>query len=199
MPFKDTKKGTTHYENDGCGEPAHNPMSTKTPQEERAEEIMNIVNNGISKAIQEGTLIISHGNISHPLKESSTCEDCITNDKQFKEAKESGELDRILGKTHKENLREEWNRYISPEDVADLSVRKHVADWFLSRTIPTASLIEMKEKMEGEITPLQGKGGHGNCCMCLDCKNYHEECTCSKIDSIKFGIQLLTQLIEENK
>jgi len=26
MPFKDTKEGTTHYENDGCGEPEHNPM-----------------------------------------------------------------------------------------------------------------------------------------------------------------------------
>ena len=24
MPFKDTKSGSTHYYNDGCGEPAHN-------------------------------------------------------------------------------------------------------------------------------------------------------------------------------
>lgn len=24
MPFKDTKEGQTHFENDGCGEPAHN-------------------------------------------------------------------------------------------------------------------------------------------------------------------------------
>jgi hypothetical protein len=25
--FKDTKEGTTHYENDNCGEPAHNQIS----------------------------------------------------------------------------------------------------------------------------------------------------------------------------
>lgn len=31
MPFKDTKEGQTHYENDGCGEPEHNkPMETKS-------------------------------------------------------------------------------------------------------------------------------------------------------------------------
>lgn len=24
MPFQDTPEGQTHYENDGCGEPAHN-------------------------------------------------------------------------------------------------------------------------------------------------------------------------------
>lgn len=24
--FKDTKEGTTHYQNDGCGEPAHNNL-----------------------------------------------------------------------------------------------------------------------------------------------------------------------------
>jgi hypothetical protein len=27
--FQDTKEGQTHYENDGCGEPAHNPMQSQ--------------------------------------------------------------------------------------------------------------------------------------------------------------------------
>lgn len=31
MPFKDTPDGSTHYVNDGCGEPAHN-------EEEKPEE-----------------------------------------------------------------------------------------------------------------------------------------------------------------
>lgn len=36
MPFKDLPEGQTHYENDGCGEPAHNPM-TKLPEEVERE------------------------------------------------------------------------------------------------------------------------------------------------------------------
>lgn len=32
MPFKDTPDGSTHYVNDGCGEPAHNE---EPKQEER--------------------------------------------------------------------------------------------------------------------------------------------------------------------
>jgi len=29
MPFKDSKEGQTHPQNDGCGEPAHNDMETR--------------------------------------------------------------------------------------------------------------------------------------------------------------------------
>lgn len=32
MPFKDLPAGTTHYQNDGCGEPEHNDKST-TPHD----------------------------------------------------------------------------------------------------------------------------------------------------------------------
>lgn len=36
MPFKDTKEGQTHHENDGCGEPKHN----MSPENKTIEEIV---------------------------------------------------------------------------------------------------------------------------------------------------------------
>mgnify|MGYP001568428173 FL=1 len=35
MPFKDTKSGSTHYYNDGCGEPAHNDNDLREEFEKR--------------------------------------------------------------------------------------------------------------------------------------------------------------------
>lgn len=48
---------------------------------------------------------------------------------------------------------------------------------------------EEREKVAREIgeeililkKSMMGPGGHGNCCMCLGCKHYHEECTCSEV------------------
>ena len=37
MPFKETKDGSTHYQNDGCGEPAHNFLDSRTPKERKED------------------------------------------------------------------------------------------------------------------------------------------------------------------
>ena len=34
------------------------------------------------------------------------------------------------------------------------------------------------ERIRGLIQ--MGKGGHGECCMCTHCKNWHEDCTCAE-------------------
>lgn len=39
MPFKDTPDGQTHYQNDGCGEPAHNDITKDTKKEGWEEEL----------------------------------------------------------------------------------------------------------------------------------------------------------------
>lgn len=53
---------------------------------------------------------------------------------------------------------------------------------------------EMREKIEAKIVALRGNGGHGNCCMCTECKNYHDDCTCAEIRTLK---DLLSSLQEE--
>lgn len=37
--FEDLPEGKTHYENDGCGEPAHNPLPNKEPTKEWYERL----------------------------------------------------------------------------------------------------------------------------------------------------------------
>lgn len=42
-------------------------------------------------------------------------------------------------------------------------------------------LLEVLEYLDA----LKGKSTHGNCCTCIDCHNYHDECTCEKISEAK--------------
>lgn len=44
MPFKDTNEGSTHYQNDGCGEPAHNNLP-HPPIEQEIEAFEKIIDN----------------------------------------------------------------------------------------------------------------------------------------------------------
>lgn len=37
--------------------------------------------------------------------------------------------------------------------------------------------LQVMEKIKGMMK--RGPGGHGQCCMCQECKNWHEECTCT--------------------
>lgn len=67
---------------------------------------------------------------------------------------------------HKEQLKREFNEHfnLTPNPIVEiddphgwryLSVQgKSITDFFLSRTIPTASLIEMKERMVREKKPV---------------------------------------------
>lgn len=49
--------------------------------------------------------------------------------------------------SHKENLREEWKK---ESTLAGANIPDFVSDWWTDRTIPTSSLLEMKEKIRGE-------------------------------------------------
>jgi len=46
------------------------------------------------------------------------------------------------------------------------------------RTLLASQNTANAERIRGLIQI--GKGGHGECCMCTDCKNWHEDCTCAE-------------------
>lgn len=51
MPFKDTKEGSTHHHNDGCGEPEHNdmPLDKKNWKEKFDESFLVKYSDGFKK------------------------------------------------------------------------------------------------------------------------------------------------------
>ena len=63
MPFKDTKEGQTHYQNDGCGEPAHNNFIDSRTEKERKED---------SKIISETTTSLNK-NMKKEKKYNALC------------------------------------------------------------------------------------------------------------------------------
>jgi len=45
------------------------------------------------------------------------------------------------------------------------------------------------------IKSYRGTSTHGNCCTCVDCKNYHDDCNCAQINAL----QKLKEEIENNE
>ena len=52
--FKDSSEGQTHYENDGCGEPAHNSMPANKKLEEMKNRLTEVFNDEIDKYFPKG-------------------------------------------------------------------------------------------------------------------------------------------------
>lgn len=48
------------------------------------------------------------------------------------------------------------------------------------------------------IKELIGNSTHGNCCSCTECHNYHDECNCEKIETLKEVLELIDGLEKQD-
>lgn len=48
----------------------------------------------------------------------------------------------------------------------------------------------VREEIEAKQKSLKGKGGHGKCCMCRDCKQFNDDCTCAEIATMQVVLSL---------
>ena len=48
------------------------------------------------------------------------------------------------------------------------------------------------------IKELTGTSTHGNCCSCGKCHNYHDDCNCEKIETLKEVLELIDKFPGED-